>query len=94
MSELNSRHRPKRADEIGDPPIVCYLPIVPYAGAFIRLSTAGFDGRFFPEHNSRTTKRQPPEVDQVPISRMPVVGSVLAHWRHDDPVSGSYPANR
>ena len=56
-------------------------------------SVAG-DSRGFDHHQGHAAGGPAPEMDQMPVVRQPVLGDVLAHRGHHDPIAKCHPADR
>ena len=93
VGELDARDRPLAVDEPGDPGQRLDVSVVPDAEVAGRdAAVAGHGGRL-DDHQGRAADGTTPQVDQVPVVRQPLVGAVLAHRRHDDPVAERHPAD-
>ena len=86
MAKLNGRHGVVRPDEIGKTPEMRDKLIVPETGIANRPATAAVNFGRFDKHQPGATRREPPDIHQVPIRRKAIFRRVLMHWRHDNAI--------
>ena len=87
MGQLNAGDRPLGVDESGDPRQRFDVLLAPDAHVPGGNPSLGGDGGRLDHDKSDPARGSAAEVDQVPVVGQPVVGAVLAHRRHHDPIA-------
>ena len=85
---------PVGVDEAGDPGQRLHVPVVPDAQVGGGAAAVARHGGRLHDHQGHAADRPAAEVDEVPVVGQPLLGAVLAHRRHDDPVAEGDPPDR
>jgi hypothetical protein len=94
MRQLNSRDRALRVHEPRDAREWFDMLVTPDAHVFGSDATFSRNGGRFHDGESDPAGCSTAKMNEMPIVCQTVVGTVLAHWRHHDPIPKGDPSNR
>ena len=94
VGQLNAGDCSLGMNEAGDARQGLDVLVAPNAHVLRRDSSLGGDGRRLDHDQSDAACRPAAQMHEVPIVGQPVVGAVLTHRRHDDPIAKRDAANR
>ena len=94
MGQLNAGNRALGVHETGDAGQWFDMPVAPNPHVAGRDPPVAGDGRCLDHHQGHPAGRSAAKMHQVPIAGHPLLGDVLAHGRHHDPVAEGDAPNR
>ncbi len=94
VGQLNAGHRSLRFDEAGDPRQRLDMLVAPDAQITGRDPAVGRDSRGFDDDQRHAAGGPAAQMDQVPVVGQSILGDVLTHRRHHDPIAQRHAADR